>query len=82
MIRSLHRGNLCIKRRKRLRQLFEDTMKAGHYENRKESVDIMIRNSRDIINDLVKYGVEFEKKGRRICLYKRGSALQTENPVS
>ena len=24
---------------------FEDTMKAGHYENRKESVDIMIRSS-------------------------------------
>ena len=23
---------------------FEDTMKAGHYENRKESVDIMIRS--------------------------------------
>ena len=40
-------------------------MKAGHYENRKESVDIMIRNSRDIINDLVKYGVEFEKEGRK-----------------
>ena len=25
---------------------FEDTMKAGHYENRKESVDLMIRSSR------------------------------------
>ena len=25
---------------------FEDTMKAGHYENRKESVDIMIHDSR------------------------------------
>ena len=25
---------------------FEDTMRAGHYENRRESVDIMIRSSR------------------------------------
>ena len=25
---------------------FEDTMRAGHYENRKESVDLMIRGSR------------------------------------
>ena len=33
---------------------FEDTMKAGHYENRKESVDIMIRNSRDIINGKIR----------------------------
>lgn len=41
---------------------FEDTMRAGHYENRKESVDIMIRNSREIIDDLVGYGVEFEQE--------------------
>ena len=31
---------------------FEDTMHAGHYENRRESVDIMIRSSRSVINDL------------------------------
>lgn len=36
---------------------FEDTMKAGHYENRKESVDIMIRSSREIIEDLVASGL-------------------------
>ena len=41
---------------------FEDTMKAGHYENRKESVDIMIRSSREIIQDLIGYGVEFQKE--------------------
>lgn len=38
---------------------FEDTMKAGHYENRKESVDIMIRSSQEIIHDLIGYGVDF-----------------------
>ncbi len=41
---------------------FEDTMRAGHYENRKESVDIMIRSSRDIIDDLQKLGVRFAQK--------------------
>lgn len=41
---------------------FEDTMRAGHYENRKESVDIMIRSSREIIHDLIGYGVEFQKR--------------------
>jgi len=30
---------------------FEDTMRAGHYENRKESVDIMIRGSQDVIHE-------------------------------
>lgn len=41
---------------------FEDTMRAGHYENRKESVDIMIRGSREVIDNLVEYGVEFEHR--------------------
>ena len=41
---------------------FEDTMRAGHYENRKESVDIMIRSSRHVIEELERYGVEFAKK--------------------
>ena len=34
---------------------FEDTMRAGHYENRKESVDLMIRGSRAIIDDLLSF---------------------------
>ena len=41
---------------------FEDTMRAGHYENRKESVDIMIRSSQEIIRELIGYGVEFERR--------------------
>ena len=40
---------------------FEDTMHAGHYENRRESVDIMIRSSRSVINDLIALGVDFER---------------------
>ena len=60
---------------------FEDTMKAGHYENRKESVDIMIRGSRDIINDLVGYGVD-SRWMEMICLYKRRCTFQTEDSLS
>lgn len=40
---------------------FEDTMKAGHYENNKKSVDTMIRNSQKTIKRLIEYGVDFEK---------------------
>jgi L-aspartate oxidase len=39
----------------------EDTLKAGHYENRKESVDIMIRSSRPVIEELIAYGVDFAR---------------------
>ena len=41
---------------------FADTMHAGHDENRRESVDIMIRSSRSVIDDLIAMGVDFERK--------------------
>ncbi|MCH5321131.1 MAG: L-aspartate oxidase [Eubacterium sp.] len=39
---------------------FEDTMKAGHYENNPESVRVMIKSSTDIIKTLVSLGVKFD----------------------
>ena len=70
----LAQGGICVLRDEDdYDSYFEDTMKAGHYENRKESVDIMIRNSRDIINDLVKYGVEFEKKDGEFAYTREGA---------
>ena len=52
---------------------FEDTMRAGHYENRRESVDIMIRGSREIIRDLVGYGVEFAKENGDFLYTREGA---------
>lgn len=40
---------------------YEDTMRAGHYENRPESVDIMIRSSRRVLDHLVTLGVDFAR---------------------
>ncbi len=40
---------------------FEDTMRAGHYENRRESVDIMLRSSRAVIDELIEFGVDFAR---------------------
>ena len=54
----LAQGGICVQRDETdYDSFFEDTLKAGHYENRKESVDIMIRNSRAVINDLLALGV-------------------------
>lgn len=39
---------------------YEDTMKAGHYENNPESVKVMIESSPDVISTLVKLGVNFD----------------------
>lgn len=70
----LAQGGICVLRdEKDYDSYFEDTMRAGHYENRKESVDIMIRNSREIIDDLVNFGVEFEKKDGTYIYTREGA---------
>ncbi len=52
---------------------YEDTMRAGHYENTPESVDIMIRSSREVINKLVSFGVDFEKKDGDFVYTREGA---------
>ena len=70
----LAQGGICVMRDETdYDSYFEDTMKAGHYKNRKESVDIMIRSSREIIDDLVSYGVDFEKKNGEFCYTREGA---------
>ncbi len=58
----LAQGGICVLRSEAdYDSYFEDTMRAGHYENRRESVDIMIRSSQDVIRSLIGYGVRFQK---------------------
>jgi len=53
---------------------FEDTMKAGHYENDKTSVDIMISSSTDVVADLLSYGVEFNRDANGELAYTKEGA--------
>ncbi len=56
---------------------FEDTMKAGHFENDEGAVDVMIRSSKDIIDKLIAYGVDFEKdKEGNLSFTKEGAHSQ------
>lgn len=58
----LAQGGICVMRDEDdFDAYFEDTMRAGHYENRKESVEIMIRSSRAVIDRLLELGVRFDK---------------------
>ena len=59
---------------------FEDTMRVGHYKNRKESVDIMIRSSQNIVKELIGYGVEFEQENGKL-LYTREGGHSTHRIV-
>lgn len=72
----LAQGGICVLRDKNdFDSFMEDTMKAGHYENRKESVEIMINSSRDIINELIGYGVDFATKDGELDYTREGHTL-------
>ncbi len=59
----LAQGGICVlPEAEDYEAFFADTLRAGHYENRRESVDIMIRSSRSVINDLIALGVDFERR--------------------
>lgn len=73
----LAQGGICVlKSEDDYESFYEDTLKAGHYENRKESVDIMIRSSREVINELIGYGVEFAMENGEL-VFTREAAHST-----
>lgn len=71
----LAQGGICVQRDDDdFEPFFEDTMKAGHYENDPTSVEIMIKSSRDAISDLLKFGVEFSRDEKGELLYTKEGA--------
>lgn len=71
----LAQGGICVLRDDDdYDSYFEDTMRAGHYENRRESVDIMIRGSRAVIDHLLRLGVRFAKNPDGSLLYTKEGA--------
>ncbi len=70
----LAQGGICVlKDESDYDAFYEDTMRAGHYENNPDSVDIMIRSSREVIEDLVSFGVRFEKSGEDFIYTREGA---------
>ena len=70
----LAQGGICVLRDEDdYDSFYEDTMKAGHYENNPDSVHIMIHSSQDVISDLVSFGVRFEKNGEEFVYTREGA---------
>ena len=70
----LAQGGICVLRDEEdYDSYFEDTMRAGHYENNKESVDIMIRSSQGVIKELIHYGVDFERENGELSYTREGA---------
>lgn len=69
----LAQGGICMLRDEEDYELyFEDTMRAGHYENDVESVEVMIRSSRQIAKELIDFGVSFEHNGKELTFTREG----------
>lgn len=59
----LAQGGMCmLKNREDFDSYFYDTMKAGHFENDTQAVEIMINSSRDVVKDLVDFGADFQRE--------------------
>lgn len=70
----LAQGGICVLHDEQDYDAFyEDTMRAGHYENNPQSVDIMIRSSKAVISDLVDFGVRFKTDGKNFVYTKEGA---------
>lgn len=68
-------GGMCmLKSEDDYNSFFEDTLKAGHYENDRKSVEIMIRSSRYVVNDLISFGADFQKEADGTLAYTREGA--------
>ena len=75
----LAQGGICVlKDDSDYDSYFEDTMRAGHYENNRESVDIMLRESHSVIEKLVECGVDFERNADGSFAYTKEGAHSTE----
>ncbi|MCD8376987.1 MAG: L-aspartate oxidase [Oscillospiraceae bacterium] len=59
----LAQGGICVLRGEEdYEDFFRDTMRAGHYENNKDAVALMIRSSNAVIRQLLDYGVRFARR--------------------
>lgn len=69
----LAQGGICMLRDEEDYQgYFDDTMRAGHYENDAASVEVMIRSSRQVARELTAYGVDFERNGEEFVFTREG----------
>lgn len=69
----LAQGGICVLKNNEDRESFiEDTLRAGHYKNKKSSVEILVDESISGIDRLIYYGVNFSKTNNIYDYTKEG----------
>lgn len=78
----LAQGGMCmLKEKSDYESFFEDTLKAGHYENDKKSVEIMIKSSPEVVKDLLSYGADFNRDEKGNLAYTKEGAHSTNRII-
>ena len=78
----LAQGGMCMLQNETdYESFFEDTLKAGHYENDKTSVEIMIRSSQGVVKDLLSYGAEFQREENGELAFTREGAHSSKRII-
>lgn len=71
----LAQGGICVLRGEDdYADYYEDTMRAGHYENNPETVELVLRSSNAVIRDLIRRGVRFNRTPDGQLAYTREGA--------
>lgn len=70
----LAQGGICVLRENDYESYYEDTLRAGHYENRPETVKCMIEHSQETIQELIGFGVRFAREEDGSLAYTREGA--------
>lgn len=70
----LAQGGICVlKNKDDFNSFLEDTLRAGHYQNKKEAVEVMINSSNEVIDELIDYHVEFNKENGELLYTREGA---------
>lgn len=73
----LAQGGICMLRSPEdYEAYYEDTMRAGHYQNNPDAVQLMINRSSAIIHKLLDYGVDFRMEGDDFAYTREGAHSQ------
>ncbi len=77
----LAQGGMCmLKSPDDYQSYFNDTMRAGHFENNPAAVETMIKESPDLVKDLLSYGVDFQRDEEGNLAFTREGA-HTHNRI-
>lgn len=70
----LAQGGICVlKNEDDFESYVADTMRAGHFKNDKAAVETMIKSSREVINELIQYHVDFDMKDGELVYTKEAA---------